>query len=180
MSSSGPAQCTCTVGTHKHRHPLFSFFCPNTLKHATFSGEKPCSQGAGGWRCLCVHTVVELDNLSCKMQFMNTFPTCDLHPRRQRASQVGRPHRGCAATKCCAGLNCGLNGWDTSTNPTHRTDCCNRRLDSHGRGQETRRASNHTGPACSTATTTTIHSVIGNVIPIAPVSVSVSSSTGST
>jgi hypothetical protein len=46
-----------TVGTHKHRHPLFSFSCPHTLKHAMFSGKKPCSQGAGGWRCLCVHTV---------------------------------------------------------------------------------------------------------------------------
>jgi hypothetical protein len=46
-----------TVGTHKHRHPLFSFSCPHTLKHAMFSGKKPCSQGAGGWRCLCVHAV---------------------------------------------------------------------------------------------------------------------------
>jgi hypothetical protein len=46
--------------------PFSVFPCPHTLKHAMFSGKKSCAQGAGGWRCLCVHTLV-----NCRLFFFS-------------------------------------------------------------------------------------------------------------
>jgi hypothetical protein len=81
-----------TVGTHKHRHPLFSFSCPHTLKHAMFSGKKPCSQGAGGWRCLCVHTVLTEDCLSSKCRGPKSPRSRDVRPVQLRQSPWGLSH----------------------------------------------------------------------------------------
>jgi hypothetical protein len=64
-----------TVGTHKHRHPLFSFSCPHTLKHAMFSGKKPCSQ-----RCWGVAV------------FMRTYGTVGTHKHRHPLFSFSCPH----------------------------------------------------------------------------------------